>query len=318
MSRTGYSLILVLLILSGGCRHREICDPAAMARDIPVRIDWSEAPEREVKGMTCYFYPSGSKSGIRFDLETVDRGMVRLAPGRYRVVAFNNRSDVLLHRGEGAYETIESYTGRGNTLSGSLKSLRGPRGFEGRDIRLSPDPFYSGRIEELEITREMPREIVLRPRAHYIDIDISLDRIIRSESLAGLSGALSGASPGYLMGEERLASGSVSHPFSLRKSGEGQAEGQMRCYGFSPDAERYEITLFAVLKDGRGLYFTFDVTDQVREKLPSGTDEIHISLTIDTPIELPKLEKPESSGGIVVRVERWDKIYVDLPMTSTQ
>lgn len=312
MRRLTWILCSLLLCILYGCSHRAICLPGEEPGYLTVRIDWSRADSTQVRGVTCYFFPIEGGSSIRFDLETIHKGRVRLKPGRYRVIAFNGQSDVLLHRGEGAYETLESYTRRGNALSGNLMSLRGPRAFEELDFRLPPDPYYSARLEEQEVKPGDNYDITLSPEPHYIEIKLSLSKIIRGENLAGLSGAISGAAPGYFPGRDALAPGIIHLPITLQALAGGAARGSVRSYGISPEAKKYEVVLFAVLKDGQGVYYTFDVTDQITAQLESMNKGLH--LTIDTPIELPELQEPTPSGGMKIRVDQWSKIYIDLPM----
>lgn len=303
------------LILLSGCSHRELC--YTTATEVEVYIDWSLAPEADVKGMTCYFYDmSGAREEVRYDFSNKTGGPIRIDAGTYRVVCFNNNSSVLQYRGTDRFETIESFTRSTQALTGSLYSLRAPDEYEQKRYTLAPEPLYTARLNEVEIRAGEGNErqvITLHPEASHYRLEVVIKEIRHPERVAGISAAMGGMAPGYFIGRDQPAAGSVYHPFELRQI-EGQVEGHFYAYAVAEEETDQQLVLFIVLKDGKGYYYSYNVAEQLRRQSNTEPGGI-IRIAIADPIELPDLQRPdEGGGGITPTVEAWQRMYIDLKM----
>lgn len=308
-----YILLLLLSLLCVQCRHKELCYSKAV--EVEVRFDWSRVQDPHVAGMTTYFYPiDNGSSPVRRDFKEPAGGTISLREGRYRVVAFNNSSAILQHRGEERYETLESFTRNSNQLTGALLAQGPPSWDEGKTFRLQPEPFYAGRVAETRITPQAdgtPRQvitIVMEPR--YREVRIRLTNVQGLQGVHGISASMGGAVPGYLIGIDKWAKGSVYHPVVMRWDGH-EVSGDLIVYGLIPKADggRQELTLYIVMTDGKGYTRDFDVTDQVESQ--RGNPVVYI--TLDKELELPRTDE-SAHGGLDVTVESWERVHVTIDM----
>lgn len=308
-----YILLLLLSLLCVQCRHKELCYSKAV--EVEVRFDWSRVQDPHVAGMTTYFYPiDNGSSPVRRDFKEPAGGTISLQEGRYRVVAFNNSSAILQHRGEERYETLESFTRNSNQLTGALLAQGPPSWDEGKTFRLQPEPFYAGRVTETRITPQAdgtPRQvitIVMEPR--YREVRIRLTNVQGLQGVHGISASMSGAVPGYLIGIDKWAKGSIHHPVVM-KWDDHEVSGDLIVYELIPKADggRQELTLYIVMTDGKGYTYDFDVTDQVE----SQKGEPVVYVTLDEEIKLPRTDEA-AHGGLDVTVESWERMYVTIDM----
>lgn len=308
-----YILLLLLSLLCVQCRHKELCYSKAV--EVEVRFDWSRVQDPHVAGMTTYFYPiDNGSSPVRRDFKEPAGGTISLREGRYRVVAFNNSSAILQHRGEERYETLESFTRNSNTLTGALLAQGPPSWDEGKTFRLQPEPFYAGRVTETRITPQADGThrqvitIVMEPR--YREVRIRLTNVQGLQGVQGISASMGGAVPGYLIGIDKWVKGSVHHPVVM-KWDDHKVSGDLIVYELIPKADggRQELTLYIVMTDGKGYTYDFDVTDLVE----SQKGEPVAYVTLDEEIELPRTDEA-AHGGLDVTVESWERMYVTIDM----
>lgn len=308
-----YILLLLLSLVCVQCRHKELCYSKAV--EVEVRFDWSRVQDPHVAGMTTYFYPiDNGSSPVRRDFKEPAGGTISLREGRYRVAAFNNSSASLQHRGEERYETLESFTRNSNTLTGALLAQGPPSWDEGKTFRLQPEPFYAGRVTETRITPQAdgtPRQvitIVMEPR--YREVRIRLTNVQGLQGVHGISASMGGAVPGYFIGIDKWAKGSIHHPVVM-KWDDHKVSGDLIVYELIPKADggRQELTLYIVMTDGKGYTYDFDVTDQVE----SQKGEPVVYVTLDEEIELPRTDEA-AHGGLDVTVESWERMYVTIDM----
>lgn len=308
-----YILLLLLSLVCVQCRHKELCYSKAV--EVEVRFDWSRVQDPHVAGMTTYFYPiDNGTAPVRRDFKEPAGGTISLREGRYRVVAFNNSSAILQHRGEERYETLESFTRNSNQLTGALLAQGPPSWDEGKTFRLQPEPFYAGRVTETRITPQAdgtPRQvitIVMEPR--YREVRIRLTNVQGLQGVHGISASMGGAVPGYLIGIDKWAKGSVHHPVVM-KWDDHRVSGDLIVYELIPKADggRQELTLYIVMTDGKGYTYDFDVTDQV--EIQKGEPVVYV--TLDEEIELPRTDEA-AHGGLDVTVESWERMYVTIDM----
>ena len=308
-----YILLLLLSLLCVQCRHKELCYSKAV--EVEVRFDWSRVQDPHVAGMTTYFYPiDNGSSPVRRDFKEPAGGTISLREGRYRVVAFNNSSAILQHRGEERYETLESFTRNSNRLTGALLSQGPPSWDEEKTFRLQPEPFYAGRVTETRITPQAdgtPRQVItigMEPR--YREVRIRLTNVRGLEGVHGISASMGGAVPGYLIGIDEWSKGSVHHPVVM-KWDDHEVSGDLIVYELTPKADggQQELTLYIVMTNGKGYTRDFDVTDQVESQ--RGNPVVYI--TLDKELELPRTEE-SAHGGLDVTVESWERVHVTIDM----
>lgn len=308
-----YIVLLLLPLLFVQCRHIDLCYSETV--EVEVRFDWSQVPEPHVAGMTTYFYPLDNGSApVRRDFQDKAGGTIALRDGRYRVVGFNNTSNILQHRGEEHFETLESFTRSCSPLSGALLSLRAPSWDAGKDFRLQPEPFYAGRVMETKIVPQAdgtPRQVVtiaMQPR--YQEVRIRLTNVQGLQAVHGISAGFGGVAPSYFIGLDKWHEGSAYHPIAMKWKGQ-EVEGNMITYGLLPKAKggRQELILYVVMADGKGYTYTFDITDQVERQKGKAV----VDIKLDEELPLPRIDESARSG-LSITVESWRKVYLNIKM----
>ena len=300
-----------LLVFLTGCKHKPLCYPEA--EEVQVVIDWRNAPDAEPGRMTGFFYPVSGGEEIRYDFPTKEGGKVMLNAGRYRFVTFNLGTDVLRFRGEKKYETLESFTSRTTALSGALQKMRAPAAYETMPFGLSPEPLYAGRVYDVQVERRREgdpvQQVVVYPEQEVIEITLEVLGVTNMEQLQGASAGLSGVASSYFMGLDELGPESINVPIPL-EWGDGEMHGKAYAYGISPD-QLNELTLFVVMQDGKGYYYTYDVTKQVDAQ----TGRVRVVIRLTDGLDLPESDISQSGSAFTFEIESWEGVEIELPMS---
>lgn len=305
-------------------------DIEACSDRIPFTIenDWRSCPDAAPGGMAYIFFPDDGSEPWRFDFAGRDAGEVKMAPGNYRFLSYNDDTAHVLFRGDGGYDSYKAYTGETDLLGLIPPVDRGeslPRIADERilecpdmmwgcayyDFSLRYDGVYymPGAAPRFRSRMEYSPDFVLtaaqRPlTAHY---SFRIEDIENLSGVKSMSAALSG-----MAGAMLIASGvKEDYPSTLTFKASildaATAGGEFFTFGI-PDAPSVPniFSLFVVLKDGRRFCYRFDVTDRVR----SAPDPMNVSL-IMRGIKLEEPE-PESDAGFDVSVDGWETVIVNI------
>ena len=124
---------LITLFLLSSCKMdmTELCDDHTHTTNMQVTFDWQLSPEATAKGMAVYFYnlDKPGNDPIRYDFAGMEGGTLKLTPGTWQAIAFNNDTETILLRGTESIHTMEAYTRQssieeGTMLTRSLASAR--------------------------------------------------------------------------------------------------------------------------------------------------------------------------------------------------
>lgn len=175
---------------------------------------------------------------------------------------------------------------------------------------LAPEPLYAGRIYDVEVLAQSGggavQEIVVYPE--FVEIDVKILGVKNLAQLQGVSAGLSGIKSSYFIGLDKYGPGSINIPIPLEWR-DGEMRGKAFAYGISAD-ETNELTLFAVMQDGKGYYYTYDVTKQIDKQ----AGKVLLNILIADGSDLPKVDPSEVGSGVMVEVESWENVIVDLKM----
>ena len=103
-------LLLGLSVLLAGCEFRDILDDYPVS-GVQIKLDWKGVTEQLPEGMRVIFYPKSEEGRKVENYLSIEGGVVKVPPGYYDMVIYNYNTESVLIRGDGAYETIEAYTG---------------------------------------------------------------------------------------------------------------------------------------------------------------------------------------------------------------
>lgn len=75
-----------------------------------VENDWRSCPDAAPGGMAYIFFPDDGSEPWRFDFAGRDAGEVKMAPGSYRFLSYNDDTAHVLFREDGGYDSYKAYT----------------------------------------------------------------------------------------------------------------------------------------------------------------------------------------------------------------
>ena len=300
------------------CEHKELCYDHVHNAPVNVVFDWTNAPDASPAGMNLYFYPVEGGEPIRFGLSGRDGGRIDIPDGTYDVVAVNTDSETALFRGTDSFASFEIYTREASVLEGLglMTTSRGPMaaGTEDETVSLAPDLIYNGKLATVEIpyTRE-PVTITIPVDEAVSNYTFDIINVDNLKYVSSMSASLSGMSGSYLAGQDVCTPGAHTVPFGAAANSETTISGQFYTFGHCPDADKtasgrkHIFVLYVVQSDGKQVYYTFDVTDQVHGA--KDPDNVHIL------IDGLSLPKPIVNGsGMHPSVDGWENEDVDITM----
>ncbi len=315
-------LLSCLFLFLESCALKELNDDAhtTLADKVEVIFDWSKAPDTQAKSMVLYIYPE-NRDMTDYWFNNPNGGIIRTYGGHHTVICHSN-DDPYGHllRNQHVHDDIEIYTETTALLVGQGISTTGiPRapGTEGEPLRSTPSMLYGTQSKDIHLQVSAlqqtlilyPEELVCHYSVEFVDVeniknaDVHIDATI--SSLAG----------GYYLGKMSPTAESVSHAFTLTVDEEMKSlRSDFLTFGLPPGEERpHKISVYIALKNRKGNFYTFDVSDQINK----AEDPRNVNIKIyglelpDIPDEPPT---PPSQGGMSVEVDSWDTFHFNLPV----
>ena len=327
------SFLLGALLSLSACNQKDLYFPDDFVEEssLRVRFDWSQAPGVDPSSMTVLFFPLDTLAeSYRFDFDNATGGTIDLPPGQYHAICRNNDSDeVNLFVGTDNFDTYELVTRDCNIFEpvygNGFESPAGPD--KDLDCHLSMEPCYSSEQTELTVTEKgvsytpngnvadslsavNARTIWFFPKKRTATYIVEAKNVKNLSGATLISGAISGMSPGYFLGENKLNnSTTVTVPFSEKTSGHSSITGEFYALPYSEQLKpKNSLNMFFWLSDGRHFYYTFDVTEQMRDS----NNPLLYRIVIDG-IDLPMSEGSDT-GGFDVGTDEWKDINQDISM----
>ncbi len=314
-----FTAMAALFLLSEGCTLKALNDdaPTTIADNVDVVFDWSNVADPQAKSMGLYLY-CDEHEVMDYWFNNPYGGNIRTYGGMHTAVCHSN-DDPYGHllRNQHSHDEIEIYTENTNLLIGQGISTTGiPRatGTEEEPMRATPSMIYGAQLRDIDLHVSAlkqtltlyPEELVCHYSVEFVDVvniqsaDVHIDASI--SSLAG----------GYFPGRMSPTSESVSHTFTLTADEEmNSLRSEFLTFGLPDGPERpHMISLYIALKNKRGNFYTFDVSDQVN----NAPDPRHVTIRIYG-LELPEIPDdppvpPE--GGMSVEIDTWQTFHFDL------
>lgn len=312
-----FLVFLFTLWVLGGCSRRDILDDYPVS-GVEISLDWDGVADQLPEGVRIIFYPKDGKSKKVDTYLSARGGKVKVPPGRYSVLVYNYDTETVQIRNEGAYETIEAFTGHCNGLgiAGTEKLVWGP------------DPLYVVNVEELQIKKSDETLLLIwKPKLVVKTYTFK----VKAEGLQYVSaivGSVEGMASCYCLGRGCGMKGEAPIYFEAGIQGDGIIGG---------------FTAFGVLEGmvaraARGMVkmnFAFVKTDKTVQKVEvditkviadSGGNEgeneeedppMEIELPIEDEIKVEKPDNPSGGGegGIGGEVGGWgDEEEIELPV----
>ncbi|MDO4335625.1 MAG: DUF5119 domain-containing protein [Bacteroidales bacterium] len=268
--------------LFAGCEHHDLCYHHVHIVKIRLAFDWQDAPDANPEGMTVYFYPedecrSGESEGnntIRMDFRGKEGGEIDIPIGRYRIIAYNNDSEVCFGNMTDYYSQhhIRTRDAEITEMMGGM-SVRAtrvarPDGTEDERVALAPDQMWGCNATEVEITEygvkykcfpmeEKDEWVGLEPivTEHVITLyphDLICHYSYEIRNVEGLSlltdacAAITGMSPTFSISRMMQSDDVATIPLAARKSGDDKIVGEFLTFGHPADnAGKHRFALYA-------------------------------------------------------------------------
>ena len=326
-------LCFIAMLLLTCCNHQDLCYHHQHGLKIKVEFNWQNASDASPRGMCVFFYSEDNSSQYyRFDFNGRDGGYVELPEGRYRIIAYNNDSEVTEFMDYTNFDSHKAITRRGNVL----ESVLGPIAHEqvnGQNVHVSPDDLWCALATEVTVdksgisytcvpydpdmdfspavpvvTTEMVIELFPEDvLCHYTWEVLDINGIEQIEKVAG---SICGMSHFLLLGGNELATQPITIPLSCRLTSDGRIEGEFLTFGHHESvSDPHKIELYAWMKSGKKYVLgrgeeNFDVTQQVH----SAPDKRHVHMIIRG------VDVPKDDSGLGASFDDWVSEDHELPI----
>ncbi len=293
-------------------RTRELCYDHTHTVDVEVVFDWKNAPDAAPETMSLYLFSEGGRFAAALRIHRPPRRYDSGADGRLRRFGAEQRHRAALFRNMGRRETFETYTRAEADLLATLRvhSDDAPRAEGTQDERVvaEPDMLWCDDAEGIELEREVAGQTVtLFPSRSVRRYTVEIRNAENLKYVKGLSGSLSGMARGLLLDGKVPTDEAATIPFAAAPTQDltGITGG---LFAFGPSSQRdgvHKLVIYAVLENGEKWYYTYDVTQQVRE----APDPYDVHILLDG---LPLPKPLVSGGGFRPGVEGWNEIFIDI------
>ena len=304
MKRLLYLSAIIALCTS--CVHKELCLVHPHLATLRVEFDWKDAPEADPAGMCVYFYPLEGGRGQRFDFKGTKGGEVRLRVGKYRVLCYNNDTEIVEFYNTDDFGSHGVYTREGSVLEpiyGNAATYA-PRAEGTEDERVVQQEDRYVEVED--------HVIWLYPHELVCTYTYEVRNVKNLKHLSQVCGSISSMSGTLEFSSEEIGKECVTLPFSGASDGVSKITGMFYTFGHhldNPDPHR--MAFYVVMDNGEKFCFKdgnyLDVTSQVHE----APDFRHVHIIIDG-LDLP--EPMENGSGFDPSVDDWEVVEGEIVM----
>lgn len=326
------------------CDHKELCYHHPHIVKLYLEFDWRDAPEANPAGMSVYFYPmEGTDAPVRrIDFTGTGGGEIDIQIGHYRVITYNNDTEVSQFNYTDAFDSHQVFTRAGDlfeAIPGVAAGANAPRpkDTENERVVVTPDEVYGCYAIDVEITETgvsykcFPFEekddwvgkdpivtenvITLYPHDYLCVYTYEIRNVSGLDGVTQMCATLSGMSPILLLGDETLHKECVTLPFGAEVHEDGSTiVGSFLTFGHHEEnSQPHRMGLYVWMKDGTRYFYgadggKFDVTDQVH----SAPDRRRVHLIIDG-LDLPQAFG-EGDEDLDASFDDWQEVNVDIDL----
>lgn len=314
MKSTQRSLIILLtasfLLLLASCAPHNLDEAGDGTLDVDIEFLWDRAPKAFPTQMGFWLYPEDEGRPLEYVFPGRDGGRARIVPGRYRALAYNADSEVMIESDMDSPDAGTLTTRATRLLAAGapsqydVRALEVPRapGTDMEQVMMPPDAVWADRSPALTLDDDNHR-ITLHPDTLTPLIEVRVLGVENITTLAWASATLTGMAGSIHPYTAQTGGPLCTLPFELTATrAEATLTGMFHTFGHCPEPATHTLTIYAEIADG-GLYFWhFDVTEQIH-RAPNPN---HVIITIG------QLSLPEAKSNVTVA--DWGEIYEDIPM----
>lgn len=291
--------IAALMVALTACEHKDLCYDHGHSVDLDVRFNWSAAPDADPHTMVVRLYSLDGKHIARHEFTSRDGGKIRVEAGEYRILFHNGEMETVNEK-PGEYDDYELFTTEESLLAPMSREMGAPprpKPSENEPVKSSPDQVWAGKHEYLMVVRgEEGQSVELFPAEATASYTVTVINVENLRNNISMSGALTGLSERFHVGDERTSGVPVTIPFPIGRKDPTTLETQFYTFGHCPESNSVQHILSLYFSNMT--YYNFDVTDQVHNAPDSKNVHIYLDgLTL-------KVE----SDGMSPSIDDWDEI----------
>ena len=317
MKLFGMAMACVAALGFTSCNHKELCFHHDNSETLRLVFDWRDAPDAAPVGMVAFFYPEDPEmESYRFDFDNRFGGEISLAPGRYRVIAYNNDTSGVLFRGMDSHGEHTAFTREGGLFEpvgqyGKITRAPRARDTENESISICPDEMWG--CSEVEVNVPVEGNVIyLYPHELTCVYTYEIRNVKNLDVVTQMSASLSGMSPELRFCDEELGHSPVTLPFEANAADDKTITGRFITFGHHEDLPNpHKMMLYVWTAHGKQYAFgtddkKFNLTDQVH----AAPNRRRVHLIIDG-LEIPR---GEEGNEFDPSADDWQDVNVDVPM----
>lgn len=330
-------LPIVVLAFAGSCNHKDLCYRHIHTVTLRVVYDWSQAPEAAPAGMCVFFYSMDDEDAYyRFDFDNTAGGEVTLPAGRYRIITYNNDTEVVRFTATNIYEAHKAMTRTGDILEPLYGNgtASGTTTDNGERVTVPPDELWGCHAEEITVAEQGVTQTIVHSYSRAGDAEVTTDdsgnqtitlyphdmlchysyevrNVGNIDEISRVSATLSGMSPSMTLSNESLDTECVTLPVNGETDDtKKEIVGSFLTFGHnSSNIVPHKMTFYLIMKDGSKYVVkdtdNLDVTTQV----DNAADQRRVHIIIDG-LKIPSATV--SDEGFRPSVDDWGTQHEDL------
>ena len=315
MKRSVALLTFLSVLLFPSCTHKDL-DFSGVA-DLTVEFDWSQVSSANPSSMMLAAFSSGSQP-VRKPLSGKNGGGIMLPAAEYGLIAYNDDTEGLLHRGV-TWLDYELYTQQAELTRMSRMFTRSqsvPRGAgtENQEMVEEPEQVWTSATDSIEVTGSLGKKVRMVMEEATYTIRFTVKKVENLNFLNDVMASVSGMSGSWYPARHLCSEPLCIIPFYMHSDGH-TLTGAVRTFGYRPTADgtkpEHVLVIYVELTDGSKYYYQFDVSDAINEAEPGEDGQTEITVELD---ELP-LPKPFYNGsGLQPDIADWEEVKISINM----
>lgn len=319
------SLMMLASLILSSCNHKELY--MMSNSKLTIAYDWSLASDANPAGMCVFFYSIEHPDVYyRFDFNNIKGGDIELPAGHYRLITYNNDTEVVKFSSTNNFESHIAYTRTGDLLEplygNGITSTAAS--YNGERVMVTPDGLWgchsidiyvdengvkyslsrSGDEAKSEVDSNGHQTITLYPHDMLCHYSFEVRHVDNIEHISRISAALSGMAPSMNVSTEELSSEKVTLPVSAHVDNiSNEVVGNFLTFGHDNSEDTSHKMIFYVVMDDGSKYEIKDSPNlDVTSQIDNAPDPRNVHIIIDN----LKLPQPGTTGnGFSPTVDDW-------------
>ncbi len=309
-----YIILMILPLITVGCRHKDLEDEYWGTMTLHVVFDWEKSPEAHPASMALYLYNVKGGKPLRYVFQNSTGGDIKVPYDNYIALCINNdNTDWAELRNTDDLETFEVHSAVVSGISTTdMNKSATDDDMKDDNLVVCPQMLWSDSGETISLSpSDTDKTLTMYPDDYGCRYIIDIYDIDNPDAFAGkeIFATFSGLADGFDPGTSHTSHLHVTMPLTMKLSDDGsKIHGEFVNFGQCPDIiYKNELQLHSYLTDGSAWTYNFDVTDQAHNA--SDPRNVYIVLR-----GLPTPKPINNGGGLRPVVDDWMSEHYDLKM----